>query len=93
LPQHVVIFLDRSGRDKCSTLPILHSQAHHALRSMPSEEVAMEHQFFIRRQNLKLYRSLVAASEAAAAKADARQEKFLKLLAEEVANEPPPRKN
>jgi hypothetical protein len=35
----------------------------------------MEHQFFIRQQ--KLYRSLVAAaaSEAAAAKADARQEK------------------
>ncbi len=32
----------------------------------------MEHQFFIRQQNLKLYRSLVAASEAAAAKADAR---------------------
>ena len=32
-------------------------------------------------------------SEAAAAKADARQEKFLKLLAEEVANEPPPREN
>jgi hypothetical protein len=52
----------------------------------------MEHQFFIRQQNLKLYRSLVAASEAAAAKADARQEKLLKLLAEEVANEPPPRK-
>jgi hypothetical protein len=50
-------------------------------------------QFFIRQQNLKLYRSLVAASEAAAAKADARQEKLLKLLAEEVANEPPPRKN
>jgi hypothetical protein len=45
----------------------------------------MEHQFFIRQQNLKLYRSLVAASEA-----DARQEKLLKLLAEEVANEPPP---
>jgi hypothetical protein len=60
---------------------------------MPSEEVAMEYQLFIRQQNLKLYRSLVAASEAAAAKADARQEKFLKLLAEEVANEPPPRKN
>src|SRR5258706_16038974 len=55
---------------------------------MPSEEVAMEHQFFIRQQNLKLYRSLVAASEAAAAKADARQEKLLKLLAEEVANDP-----
>ena len=67
--------------------------AHDALRSMPSEEVAMEHQFFIRQQNLKLYRSLVAASEAAAAKADARQEKLLKLLAEEVANEPLPRKN
>jgi hypothetical protein len=33
---------------------------------MPSEEVAMEHQFFIRQQNLKLYRSLVAASETAA---------------------------
>ena len=49
----------------------------------------MEHQFFIRQQNLKLYRSLVAASEAAAAKADARQEKLLKLMAEEVANEPP----
>ena len=60
---------------------------------MPSEEVALEHEFFIRQQNLKLYHSLVAASEAAAAKADARQEKFLKLLAEEVANEPPPRKN
>ncbi|MEH2550321.1 hypothetical protein V1283_006966 [Bradyrhizobium sp. AZCC 2262] len=53
----------------------------------------MEHQFFIRQQNLKLYRSLVAASEAAAAKADARQENFLKLLAEEVANEPPPGKD
>ena len=36
----------------------------------------MEHQFFIRQRNLKLYRSLVAASEAAAAKADAQQEKF-----------------
>ena len=48
----------------------------------------MEHQFFIRQQNLKLYRSLVAASEA-----DARQKKLLKLLAEEVANEPPRRKN
>jgi len=58
---------------------------------MPSEEVAMEHRFFIRQQNLKLNRSLVAASEGAAAKADARQEKLLKLLAEEVANEPPPR--
>jgi hypothetical protein len=53
----------------------------------------MEHQFFIRQQNLELCRSLVAASEAAAAKADARQEELLKLLAEEVANEPPPRKN
>ena len=53
----------------------------------------MEHQLFIRQQNLKLYRSLVAASEAAAAKADAGQEKPLNLLAEEVANEPPPRKN
>jgi hypothetical protein len=53
----------------------------------------MEHQFFIRQQNLKLYRSLLAASEAAAAKADARHEKRLKLLAEEVANEPLPRKN
>jgi hypothetical protein len=74
-----------------STLPILRRTG--ALRSMPSEEVAMEHQFFIRQQNLRLYRSLVAASEAAAAKADARQEKFLKLLAEEVANDPPPRKN
>jgi hypothetical protein len=60
----------------------------HALK-----EAAMEHQFFIRQQNLKLYRSRVAASEAAAAKADARQEKHLKLLAKEVANEPPPRKN
>jgi hypothetical protein len=49
---------------------------HEALRSMLSEEVAMEHQFFIRQQNLKLYRSLVAVSEAAAAKADARQEKL-----------------
>ena len=53
----------------------------------------MEHQFFIRQQNLKLYRSLVAASEAAAAKADARQKEQLKLLAKEVANEPPARKN
>ena len=52
----------------------------------------MEYQFFVRQQNLKLNRSLVAASEAAAAKADARQEKLLKLLAEEVANEPPSRK-
>jgi hypothetical protein len=60
----------------------------HALK-----EAAMEHQFFIRQQNLKLYRSLVAAAEAAAAKADARQQKHLKLLAKEVANEPPPRKN
>jgi hypothetical protein len=49
--------------------------------------------FSFRQQNLKLYRNLVAASEAAAAKADARQEKLLKLLAEEVANEPPPRKS
>jgi hypothetical protein len=57
----------------------------------PQREVAMEHQFFIRQQNLKLYRSLLAASEVAAAKAEARQEKLLKLLAEEVANEPPPR--
>ena len=48
-----------------------------ALRSMPSEEVAMEHQFFIRQQNLQLYRSLVAASEAVAAKADARQQSRL----------------
>jgi hypothetical protein len=46
------------------------------LRSMAE---AMEHQFFIRQQNLKLYRSLVAASEVAAVKADARQEKLLKL--------------
>jgi len=60
---------------------------------MLSEEVAVEHQFFIRQQNLKLCRSLVAASEVTAAKADARQEMLLKLLAEEVANEPPPRKN
>jgi hypothetical protein len=36
----------------------------------------MEYQFFIRQQNLKLYRNLVAASEAAAAKADAREEKL-----------------
>jgi hypothetical protein len=36
---------------------------------MPSEEVAMEHQFFIREHNLKLYRSLVAASEVAAGEA------------------------
>ena len=53
----------------------------------------MEYQFFIRQQNLKLYRKLVVASEAAAAKADAREEKLLKLLAEEVANEVPPRRN
>jgi hypothetical protein len=53
----------------------------------------MEHQFFIRQQNLKLYRNLVAASEVAAAKTDARQKKLLKLVAEDVANEPPPRKN
>jgi hypothetical protein len=36
----------------------------------------MEHQFFVRQQNLKLYRSLVAASEAAAAKADDQQMAF-----------------
>jgi hypothetical protein len=73
-----------------STFPLLGAMYDpvHALK-----EVAMEHQFFIRQQNLKLYRSLVAASEAAAAKADARQEKHLKLLTKEVANEPPPRKN
>jgi hypothetical protein len=53
----------------------------------------MEHHFFIRQQNVKLYRSLVAASEAAAAKADARQKKHLKLLAKEAANEPPARTN
>jgi hypothetical protein len=51
------------------------------------------HQCFIRQQKLKLYRSLVAASEAAAAKADTRQKKQLKLLAKEVPNEPPARKN
>ena len=45
---------------------------------MPSEEGAVEHQFFIPQQNLKLSRSLVAASEVAAAKADARQEMLLK---------------
>jgi len=45
----------------------------------------MEHQFFIRQQNLKLYRSLVAASEAAAAKADARQEKLLRGSSERTA--------
>jgi hypothetical protein len=73
-----------------STFPLLGAMYDpvHALK-----EVAMEHQFFIRQQNLKLYRSRVAASEAAAAKADARQEKHLKLLAKEVANEPPARKN
>ena len=53
----------------------------------------MEHQFFIRQQNLKLYRSRVAASEAAAAKADVWQKKQLKLLAKEVTNQPPARKN
>ena len=53
----------------------------------------MAYQLFVRQPNLDLYRSLVATSEAAAAKADARQEKLLKLLAEEVANEPPPRKS
>src|SRR5260370_33688938 len=73
-----------------STLPILRRTMP---RSMPPEGVAMEHQFFIRQQNLKLYRSLVAASEAAAAKSDARQEKLLKLLAEGVTNELTPRKN
>jgi len=52
----------------------------------------MEHQFFIRQHNFKLYRSHVAASEAAAAKADARQEKFLKATAR-GSSEPPPRKN
>jgi len=73
-----------------STFPLLGAMCDpvHALK-----EAAMEHQFFIRQQNLKLYRSLVAASEAAAAKADAQQQKHLKLLAKEVANEPPPRKN
>jgi hypothetical protein len=60
----------------------------HALK-----EAAMDHQFFIRQQNLKLCRSRVAASEAAAAKADAWQKKQLKLLAKEVANEPRARKN
>jgi hypothetical protein len=73
-----------------STFPLLGAMYDpvHALK-----EAAMEHQFFIRQQNLKLYRSLVAASEAAAAKADARQEKHLKLLTKEVASEPPPRKS
>jgi hypothetical protein len=71
-----------------STFPLLGDDPVNVLK-----EVAMEHQFFVRQQNLKLYRSLVAASEAAAAKADARQEKHLKLLTNEVANEPPPRKN
>ena len=73
-----------------STLPLLGAMCDpvHALK-----EAAMEHQFFIRQQNIKLYRSLVAASEAAAANADARQEKHLKLLTKEAANEPPPRKN
>ena len=71
-----------------STFPLLGDDPVHALK-----EGAMEHQFFVRQQNLKLYRSLVAASEAAAAKADARQEKHLKLLTKEVANEPQPRKN
>jgi hypothetical protein len=76
--------------NKSSTFPVLGAMCDsvHALK-----EVAMEHQFFIRQQNLKLYRSLVAASEAAAAKADAREEKHLKLLVKEVANELPPRKN
>ena len=71
-----------------STFSLLGDDPVHVLK-----EVAMEHQFFVRQQNLKLYRNLVAASEAAAAKADARQEKHLKLLTKEVANEPPPRKN
>jgi hypothetical protein len=73
-----------------STFPLLGAMCDpvHALK-----EVAMEHQFFVRQQNLKLYRSLVAASEAAAAKANARQEKHLKLWAAEVMNESPPRKN
>jgi hypothetical protein len=53
----------------------------------------MEHQFFIRQQNLKLYRSRVAASEAAAAKADVWQKKQLKLLAKEVTNRRPERTN
>jgi hypothetical protein len=44
-------------------------------------------------KNSSSYRNLVAASEAAAAKADARQEKLLKLLAGEVADEPAPRKS
>jgi hypothetical protein len=73
-----------------STFPLLGAMCDPVLAL---KEVAMEHQFFIRQQNLKLYRSLVAASEAAAAKADARQKKQLKLLAKEVANEPPARKN
>jgi hypothetical protein len=39
------------------------------------------------------WRTFLRNHAPAAAKADARQEKLLKLLAEEVANEPPPRKN
>jgi hypothetical protein len=74
----------------CSTLPFLGARC--PFGPCPPA-VAMENQFFIRQQNLKLSRSLVAASEVAAVKADARQEKLLKLVSEEVANEPPPRKN
>ena len=44
----------------------------------------MEHQFFIRQQNLKLYRSLVAASEAAAAKADARHAGMSSLTCQQI---------
>jgi hypothetical protein len=44
----------------------------------------MEHQIFIRQQNLKLYRSLVAASEAAAAKADARHAGMSSLTCQQI---------
>jgi hypothetical protein len=52
----------------------------------------VEHQFsFVSKTSSSVAVSWL--SEVAAAKADARQEKLLKLLAEEVANEPPSRKN
>ena len=72
-----------------STFPLLGAMW---LRSMPSRRELWNINFSFASKTLKLYRSLVAASEAAAAKADAQQEKHLKLLAKEVANETPAEK-
>jgi hypothetical protein len=90
LPKLVVVFLDRSSRSYVLDLPSLGRN----VRSGPCPQGgSYGTSIFHCQQNLKLYRSLVAASEAAAAKADTRQKKQLKLLAKEVPNEPPARKN